>query len=359
MPAQSLANTFFSDSYETATSRFITLAEAANARRLSAPIPQSDHAIELALLGDVRANTLLIHSSGLHGVEGYVGSAIQLAILEARPRVHDRLAVLLIHVVNPSGMSLGRRWTANNVDLNRNFFETAPSPDPDPLYQRLDAFLNPQRESALKGFLPKALMWIARYGYNALQQAVAQGQFHAPKGLFYGGCEPAPETQTLLAAIEALHLHPQVVMGLDVHAGLGQFGEHQLLLEPFYSQEQAAVLHDALDHDIISVSPANSSTYDIKGGFIAGMKAFFEPAATTYWLTEEFGTLGPIRLLKALRAENYYYHFEPGSAKWKQATHTVKTAFCPEDEGWRTRAVETGTTLFARFLRGHFPAQTV
>src|SRR5688572_488244 len=119
MSSQSLPNTFFSDSYESATSLFTTLAEAANARRLSAPIPQSDHAIELALLGDVRANTLIIHSSGVHGVEGYVGSAIQLAILEERPRVDDTPAILFIHVVNPSGMRLGRRWTANNVDLNR------------------------------------------------------------------------------------------------------------------------------------------------------------------------------------------------------------------------------------------------
>ena len=63
MSDQSLAHMFFSDSYETATSRFTTLAEAANARRLSAPIPQSDHAIELALLGDVRATTLIIHFS--------------------------------------------------------------------------------------------------------------------------------------------------------------------------------------------------------------------------------------------------------------------------------------------------------
>jgi hypothetical protein len=51
--------------------------------------------------------------------------------------------------------------------------------------------------------------------------------------LFYGGRDPEPETQTLLAAIRALHLQPQVVMGLDVHAGLGHFGEHRLLLEPF------------------------------------------------------------------------------------------------------------------------------
>ena len=173
--------------------------------------------------------------------------------------------------------------------------------------------------------------------------------------MFYGGRDPEPETQTLLAAIRALHLQPQVVMGLDVHAGLGHFGEHRLLLEPFYSQEQAAVLHHVLDHDIIPVSSGSSSTYAIKGGFIAGMKALFEPSATTYWLTEEFGTLGPIRLLKALRAENYYYQFEPGSAKWKQAAHTVKTAFCPEDDGWRTRAVETARPCLRDYCGGASP----
>ena len=30
----------------------------------------------------------------------------------------------------------------------------------------------------------------------------------------------------------------------------------------------------------------------------------------------------------------------------------------PEDDSWRTQAVETGTTMLERLLQGHFPAST-
>ena len=79
----------------------------------------------------------VIHCSGTHGIEGYLGSAIQLRFLhelflqqEKQLRTNNVHApptkntpvkkVLLIHAINPYGMRHHRRTNENNVDLNRN-----------------------------------------------------------------------------------------------------------------------------------------------------------------------------------------------------------------------------------------------
>jgi len=79
-----------------------------------------------------------IHSSGTHGIEGYLGSAIQLRFLHelflqnaqrlcttdnvrAPPTKNTPVKkILLIHAINPYGMRHHRRTNENNVDLNRN-----------------------------------------------------------------------------------------------------------------------------------------------------------------------------------------------------------------------------------------------
>jgi hypothetical protein len=63
----------------------------------------------------------LIHSSGLHGVEGFAGSAIRLALLEQLPSISSDGAILVLHALNPYGMAWFRHVNVNNVNLNRNF----------------------------------------------------------------------------------------------------------------------------------------------------------------------------------------------------------------------------------------------
>jgi hypothetical protein len=69
--------------------------------------------------------SVLVHTSGVHGPEGYVGSAIQrdwlanFKIRAQQPLPKGHLAVL-VHAVNPFGMAWWHRFNENNVDLNRN-----------------------------------------------------------------------------------------------------------------------------------------------------------------------------------------------------------------------------------------------
>ena len=129
----------------------------------------------------LKRNVNVIHSSGTHGVEGYLGSAVQIRFLrelllrnnndcidddDVRPSPPSSISqasspslafpptekvrkVLLIHLVNPYGMRHHRRTNENNVDLNRNVLDSTTwielrRRDPNEFhYVDMDASLNP------------------------------------------------------------------------------------------------------------------------------------------------------------------------------------------------------------------------
>jgi hypothetical protein len=180
---------------------------------------------------------VVIHTSGVHGVEGYAGSAIQLAFLkmmEAAPVPHQgstaqsngnakeealdqnlrRPTVLLIHAFNPFGMAHFRRSNENNVDLNRNGLrdfsllgEESQNPSQESnrqmRYDRFRFLFSPElrmtsRSSdstkvALVGAWLGLRQWLAfavafvRYGIPHLKEAMVSGQYHHSTGIFYGG----------------------------------------------------------------------------------------------------------------------------------------------------------------------------
>ena len=75
---------YFSDSYAQARERFLAAAKAVAARMASYPIEARgarDEALstDVALIGDAKAERLLIMTSATHGAEGFCGSGCQLA----------------------------------------------------------------------------------------------------------------------------------------------------------------------------------------------------------------------------------------------------------------------------------------
>src|SRR5215471_3159223 len=119
---------FFSPDYFTAKGRFREIVRAVGGRletiSIDAKGPNGeDLGIDIAWFGAENPRRVLLHSSGLHGVEGFAGSAIQLQLLNELPALAKDAAVILVHILNPYGMSWLRRANENNVDLNRNFLK--------------------------------------------------------------------------------------------------------------------------------------------------------------------------------------------------------------------------------------------
>jgi len=65
---------------------------------------------DTALLGNSNAERLVIVSSGVHGVEGFCGSACQIALLHSGLLAGAKsCAILLVHALNPFGFAHLRR----------------------------------------------------------------------------------------------------------------------------------------------------------------------------------------------------------------------------------------------------------
>src|SRR5437870_5200075 len=83
---------YFSADYSNARSRFREMAKRAGGLLEILPITAKgpkgeDLAIDIAWFGASNPERLLLHSSGLHGVEGFAGSAIQLQLLDSLPSI--------------------------------------------------------------------------------------------------------------------------------------------------------------------------------------------------------------------------------------------------------------------------------
>lgn len=296
--------------------------------------------IDIAWFGAERPRRVLLHSSGLHGVEAYAGSAVQLQVLERLSTPPDDGAIVLVHVINPYGMAWIRRFNESNVDLNRNLLDWTASPPRSPAYGQLDGFLNPPTPPSHDFFLVKALWLIVTKGFTSLKQAIAGGQYEYPRGLFYGGSK-LEQGPRLYREFLVRHLaDAEEILAIDVHTGLGEFGDDVLLVDSGQFERMQAVFGQKVTPE----RPQRGVAYQISGGH-AGMVRRALPGAHVDFVTQEFGTYGPIRVLHALREENRWHHWGEGRlehpSKWR-----LREAFNPDSEPWRDSILERGQQLF-------------
>jgi len=308
---------------------------------------------DIAWLGSGEPDRVLLVSSGLHGVEGFAGSAVQTALLDRLPSFPKDGAILLVHCLNPFGMAWLRRWNESNVDLNRNFFDPAVAQPPTPpIYRRANLFLNPPRPPSRDFFLIKALWQIARFGFANLKQAVASGQGEFPRGLFFRGRGPEESVRLYRSWLQQHLQKPGHLFVIDLHTGLGPFG-HGSVYQKLTGRESGDLsehLHRAIEWE----TPGSKGVgYHFPGGHDQLFLDLYSRSRIDY-LTLEFGTYGNLKVLQALRAENQHHHF--GTGKVEHWTKTdLKNAFCPPSGKWRQMVVEQGTGLVrsaAKFLWG-------
>lgn len=192
----------YSDSWQEATTKFQSAAVAAGARLVSPVLKDvegnalcdedgteltMDFAVWSTCEVETEPATVLLYTVGIHGVEGYTGSAILLQILQNRMMMADlppNAKVVFAHVLNPYGMAHLRRFNERNVDLNRNWLEPEEFAHranyTSPIYKQYYDFINPTSVSAcdVPGFYAQIALMLACHGYNNLKQAFG-GKNHA------------------------------------------------------------------------------------------------------------------------------------------------------------------------------------
>jgi hypothetical protein len=313
--------------------------------------------VDVAVSPAERCERALVLSSGLHGVEGFFGSAVQLALLDRwknHPESAPATRCVLLHALNPYGFAWLRRADENNVDPNRNFlFEGETYSGSPEGYARLNALLNSRwAPSRWEPFLLMALLTVARYGMPRLKQTVASGQYDFPQGLFYGGAEPSSAYRLLREHLDLWLGGSRQVVHLDFHTGLGRSAEYKLLLDYPPNDAQRAFLSRWFGSESFEVGHADRTSYDARGGlgrWCVGRR----PEVDYLFATAEFGTYPPLTVFRALRAENQAHHWgRPDSRATAWAKGLLKEAFGPSSPVWREQVLSKSIALVEQAQRG-------
>ncbi|MBY0513910.1 MAG: DUF2817 domain-containing protein [Gemmataceae bacterium] len=312
--------------------------------------------IDAALSPGPPAAPVLVVTSGVHGVEGFFGSAVQVAALEgwAKTGVPGGVRVVFVHAVCPSGFARVRRFDQDNIDLNRNFLlpgqEYTGCP---PTYSTLDPVLNPKRPpSRFEFFTLRAVNAIARQGLANLKQAIAGGQYEFPRGIFFGGRGPA--TSHAILSEHFPHWLADTSRGalLDFHSGLGRWGRYTLLVDAPHTVAQLKRASRWFGRGVLELCKPEGTAYASRGGFDLWCPAQAGGRDLVSFCAE-IGTFWTVRVLGAIRAENMAQHWgRPDDPATRRAKADLMHVFCPESAGWRRRAVEGGLRLIHQAAAG-------
>ena len=402
----------YSLEYEEARQKFRREAQQRNADLFRLPIVVDNDGggelltTDIAILKGNRPG-FVIHSSGTHGIEGYAGSAIQLALLaegvlplsssssSEEEEESSRPTIIFIHAINPYGMKHYRRFNENNVDLNRNaiirFEEFLQNRDPNIAgYEQFRHFMSPPRAPSawyiMIGWWCTALPLLLQEGYTALKRVLVAGQYHHPEGVFYGGTELQPSISKLLEFLQEKLSHSsssssssdddQTMIWIDVHSGLGKFGKDTLIFEE--TEKSVSKLRDLFpvaEHIVTAdVSDKKAmSGYELTKGIV--LNCFrkillvhnmqsgsvtkddtlgnpFSFSSSSEFVTQEFGTQPGILVGRALMLENaiHQHHHDDDDGRLLLGRQFIQSAFYPQSAKWRASIVQRGVAAMLQAI---------
>jgi hypothetical protein len=310
-------------------------------------------ATDVALLGSADASRLTVVVSGTHGAEGFCGSGIQVAWLAAAERLPADTAILLVHAINPYGFSHVRRVTEDNVDLNRNFIDHGNAKPSNPGYDALREAICPREwsEESERRNLAALRAYAAQHGPDALETAIASGQYVDPQGVFYGGTQPTWSNRTLRAILAAFAPTARHVAFIDLHTGLGPYGFGEIMSNHGHSDPGDQIMKQWWGGEATYFDDGTSSSYYVAGDTNIGVTQAL-PQARVAGITLEFGTIPKEDMLNAVRADNWLYvHGDLASRQGRDIKAQISAAFYPDKDDWKEMVVERGRYVMKRMLR--------
>jgi len=331
--------------YREARAAFLEAAEAAGARVTTAPHPRKgidgeDLAVDVAEVGPPGAADVVVVVSGTHGVEGYLGSALQTQHLRsladgAADGAGDGPAIVFVHALNPFGFSWVRRVNEDNVDLNRNFIDWSQPPAANEEYDELADVVVPEdwsdatQERTLLALAAK----LEEVGIARLQQIVSGGQYRHATGVFYGGTEPVWSNEWLQGFLGERLGGARRAAIIDLHTGLGPWGHGELISSEKPDSEIYA-RQSAWWGEVTSLHDGSSVSAELVGDWLAAVPGFV-PGPEITGIAIEYGTVDSVTVLQSLRADAVLHASgDPTAPEAKAIRDQVRAAFLDDDPTW-------------------------
>lgn len=346
--SEALAGACFAPDYASARARFLAAAARAGARvdvfvnDVATGPGGGSLTTDVAVLGPADAPAALMLVSGTHGPEGFVGSAAQVALLDAiaTGAPLPPVRVVLVHAINPYGFAHITRTTENNVDLNRNFIDWSAGAPGNPAYAELHEALCPSvwTPEALAAADAARTDWIGRNGQDAFVDMTSRGQYTHADGLNYGGIGPEWSNRTLEAIVRR-HLSAAARIALiDWHTALGERGQPFFLCfnEPGGPGWERACDWWGREQVETRGGFGGAARPKYTGLLFHGVQRYAAQAEVTGAVIE-FGTVDMDDARRALQADRWlrFGHAAATDPRRAALREQVREAFSPQSLAWQ------------------------
>lgn len=370
----------FYNEYEEVRTHILETAEKLNAEGVETKL--YSHAINreedlyidtIYLPSQEKQNNLVVLTTGVHGIEGYIGSVmLDVFWQEIYPGLNKAdTGVLVIANVNPYGMKYHRRYNENNVDLNRNFildwdsFDMTVNKD----YPKVDKFLGPQKQMN-NAFWHEALFYksmikeVVTNGADSISNALLGGQYEYPQGVYYGGAGDEKSTSYVKDVFEWTlgDADYENVVHIDIHSGYGP-RYNMVIFNSVYETMNEAETKALFGYDNV-ISYDSESFYATTGDttdFYYRLKEKMGAETDLFSTCFEFGTIGDSFLDSIISMK---YTIEENQNHWYPATNKImneivkeryQELFYPTEKEWREKTVAD----FAKAAKGVLDAKLI
>ena len=299
---------------------------------------------------------LIVLTTAVHGMEGYIGSVmLDVFFEEIYPGIDtSKTGILVVANVNPYGMKYMRRYNENNVDLNRNFildwnnFDLASNKD----YPEVKNFLQPEGKIGNAfwhevGFYLSLAKEALTKGADKVSDALLTGQYEYAEGVYYGGNGDEISTTYLKGVFnDCLETDYNNIVHIDIHSGYGP-RYNMVIFNSIYETMTEAETKEAFGYDYV-ISFDSESFYATTGDTTDYFYRLWESKESDKELFStcfEFGTIGDsfmdsILSLKYTVDENRQHWFP---TKNKVTSEVVKEnyyeLYYPTETAWREKTV--------------------
>lgn len=299
---------------------------------------------------------LIVLTTGVHGMEGYIGSVmLDVFFEELYPTIDTKnTGILIVANVNPYGMKYMRRYNENNVDLNRNFIEDWDNFDraSNVEYPKVEGFLQPEGAMGNAfwhevGFYLSLGKEAIVSGADTISDALLTGQYEYANGVYYGGDGDEISTAYLKGVFaDCIDGEYENIIHVDIHSGYGP--RYNMVIfnsvgDPSTEAETKAEI--GYDNVIAVDSEDFYATFGDTTDYFYRLLKKKNSDKTLYSTCFEFGTIGDgffdsILSLKYTVDENRQ-HFYP--TKNKITAEMVKEnyyeLYYPTEKEWREKTI--------------------
>lgn len=305
---------------------------------------------------------LFIISSGIHGAEAFTGTALQRLFLKkilSKPEIKTN--ILFVHTINAYGFQNFRRTNLQNIDLNRNFYSSSKGIPTNFSYQKMKSLLEPTHPASASTF--SQWIFFLRVGWHYLWHGkkeilgVLTGQTESPKGIYYAGTEPQPETLLVQSWILNYAKDKPIILHIDLHTGFGRRGQlHFFGSDEFQSPEQKQLLQQFFPH--ASIETGKDKDFYTTHGDLVDWTWQNLPNQKVIPMVFEFGTLDSHTILGGMKSlwisviENQGHHY--GYATTEDQSKIQKLfgeLFNPQDETWQKTVLDQGLRELEKSLQ--------